>query len=43
VGSTVLSETADSASQGLLARSFERMKSIGESPGGSVEKFIGAR
>jgi class 3 adenylate cyclase len=42
VGSTVLGETVDrEALQGLLARYFERMKSIVESHGGSVEKFIG--
>ena len=42
MGSTVLGERVDpEALQGLLARYFERMKSIVESHGGSVEKFIG--
>src|SRR5438874_1350381 len=42
VGSTALGESVDpEALQGLLARYFERMKSIVESHGGSVEKFIG--
>src|ERR1043166_2314929 len=41
-GSTSLGETIDpEALRGLLARYFERMKSIVESHGGTVEKFIG--
>jgi class 3 adenylate cyclase/predicted ATPase len=42
VGSTSLGESADpEAVRGLLARYFERMKTIAERHGGSVEKFIG--
>ena len=42
VGSTALGESVDpEALQGLLARYFERMKTIVESHEGSVEKFIG--
>ncbi len=42
VGSTALGESVDpEALQGLLASYFERMNSIVESHGGSVEKFIG--
>src|SRR4029079_4765833 len=42
VGSTALGESVDpEALQGLLARYFERMKAIVESPAGSGEKFIG--
>jgi class 3 adenylate cyclase/tetratricopeptide (TPR) repeat protein len=42
VGSTALGESSDpEALQALLARYFERMKTIVESHGGSVEKFIG--
>src|SRR5947199_682369 len=42
VGSTALGESVDpEALQGLLARYFERMKSIVEVHGGTVEKFIG--
>jgi class 3 adenylate cyclase/tetratricopeptide (TPR) repeat protein len=42
VGSTSLGESLDpEALQGLLARYFERMKTIIERHGGSVEKFIG--
>jgi class 3 adenylate cyclase len=42
VGSTALGESVDpEALQGVLAGYFERMKSIVESHGGSVEKFIG--
>ena len=42
VGSTALGESVDpEALQELLARYFEGMKSIVESHGGSVEKFIG--
>ncbi len=41
-GSTVLGETLDPERlRALLARYFERMKSIVEGHGGSVEKFIG--
>src|SRR5215475_6809283 len=41
-GSTALGESTDpEALRALLARYFERMKSIVESHGGSVEKFIG--
>src|SRR4051812_44436496 len=41
-GSTSLGETTDpEALRVLLARYFERMKSIVESHGGTVEKFIG--
>ncbi|MHB8696088.1 MAG: AAA family ATPase [Solirubrobacteraceae bacterium] len=41
-GSTALGETLDPERlRALLARYFERMKSIVESHGGSVEKFIG--
>jgi class 3 adenylate cyclase/tetratricopeptide (TPR) repeat protein len=41
-GSTALGETSDpEAVRGLLARYFERMKTIVERHGGSVEKFIG--
>jgi class 3 adenylate cyclase len=42
VGSTALGETTDAeALQALLARYFERLRSIVEFHGGSVEKFIG--
>src|SRR5262249_27508206 len=42
VGSTALGGAVDpEALQRVLARYFERMKAIGESHGGSVEKFIG--
>ena len=42
VGSTALGESTDpEALRALLARYFERMSSIVESYGGSVEKFIG--
>ena len=42
VGSTALGESTDpEALRALLARYFERMKSIVEEHGGSVEKFIG--
>jgi class 3 adenylate cyclase/tetratricopeptide (TPR) repeat protein len=42
VGSTALGESVDpEALQGVLARYFERMKTIVESHGGTVEKFIG--
>ncbi|HEU5010386.1 MAG TPA: adenylate/guanylate cyclase domain-containing protein, partial [Gaiellaceae bacterium] len=42
VGSTALGGSVDpEALQALLARYFERMKTIVESHGGSVEKFIG--
>ncbi len=42
VGSTALGESVDpEALRGLLARYFERMKTIVERHGGSVEKFIG--
>ena len=42
VGSTALGESVDpEALQALLAGYFERMKTIVESHGGSVEKFIG--
>src|SRR5881397_3086898 len=42
VGSTALGESVDpEALRGLLARYFERMKSIVERHGGVVEKFIG--
>jgi class 3 adenylate cyclase len=42
VGSTALGETVDSeALQALLARYFERIRTIVERHGGSVEKFIG--
>jgi class 3 adenylate cyclase/tetratricopeptide (TPR) repeat protein len=42
VGSTELGESADpEALRALLARYFERMKTIVEAHGGSVEKFIG--
>src|SRR6478672_5611485 len=42
MGSTSLGETIDpEALRGLLARYFERMKSIVERHGGVVEKFIG--
>src|SRR4026207_215067 len=42
VGSTTLGESVDpEALRGLLARYFERMKTIIERHGGSVEKFIG--
>ena len=41
-GSTALGESTDpEALRALLARYFERMKSIVESHGGTVEKFIG--
>jgi class 3 adenylate cyclase/tetratricopeptide (TPR) repeat protein len=41
-GSTALGESTDpEALRALLARYFDRMKSIVESHGGSVEKFIG--
>src|SRR5919198_3574773 len=41
-GSTALGESLDpEALRGLLARYFERMKTIVESHGGTVEKFIG--
>src|SRR5919205_2425700 len=41
-GSTELGESTDpEALRALLARYFERMKSIVEAHGGSVEKFIG--
>src|SRR5215216_5898567 len=41
-GSTQLGEDTDpEALRGLLARYFERMKTIVESHGGTVEKFIG--
>ena len=41
-GSTSLGESVDpEALRGLLARYFERMKTIVESHGGTVEKFIG--
>jgi class 3 adenylate cyclase/tetratricopeptide (TPR) repeat protein len=41
-GSTAMGETADpEALRALLARYFDRMKSILESHGGTVEKFIG--
>jgi class 3 adenylate cyclase len=41
-GSTALGETTDpEALRALLARYFERMKSVVESHGGVVEKFIG--
>src|SRR6184192_1093655 len=41
-GSTALGESVDpEALRGLLARYFERMKSIVERHGGVVEKFIG--
>jgi class 3 adenylate cyclase/tetratricopeptide (TPR) repeat protein len=41
-GSTALGETVDpEALRGLLSRYFERMKTIIEQHGGSVEKFIG--
>src|SRR6478735_8092860 len=42
VGSTALGESVDpEALRGLLARYFERMQTIVERHGGSVEKFIG--
>jgi class 3 adenylate cyclase/tetratricopeptide (TPR) repeat protein len=42
VGSTALGESVDpEALQALLARYFERMKTIVESHGGAVDKFIG--
>ena len=42
VGSTMLGESSDPETlQGLLARYFDRMKTIVEGHGGSVEKFIG--
>ena len=42
VGSTALGESVDpEALQAILARYFERMKSIVESYGGTVDKFIG--
>jgi class 3 adenylate cyclase/tetratricopeptide (TPR) repeat protein len=42
VGSTALGESIDpEALQGLLASYFERMKTIVESHGGTVEKFVG--
>jgi class 3 adenylate cyclase len=41
-GSTALGESVDpEALRGMLARYFERMKTIVESHGGTVEKFIG--
>src|SRR6516164_6650115 len=41
-GSTELGESTDpEALRALLARYFERMKTIVEAHGGSVEKFIG--
>ena len=41
-GSTALGESTDpEALRALLARYFERMKTIVESHGGTVEKFIG--
>src|SRR5438094_9808045 len=42
VGSTALGESVDpEVLEGLLARYFERMKSIVDAHGGTVEKFIG--
>jgi class 3 adenylate cyclase len=42
VDSTALGESVDAESfRGQLARYFERMRSIVESHGGVVEKFIG--
>src|SRR5204862_4032011 len=41
-GSTALGESVDPETvRGLLARYFERMKTIVEAHGGTVEKFIG--
>src|SRR5438105_5576294 len=42
VGSTALGESVDpEALRGLLARYFERMRTIVERHGGTVEKFVG--